>query len=204
MGIIKVFAPLYLIFVIMPYIAYYSVSVFGVNVMVKELINDINQNTILIGALIWPYALLSEHISGTGNEVLFMRKRNKLLRALCPNIIYLVILIPYFLYLKYLLEYTNKEIILEYSRCAISATFIIALLYLLLLLVGSAFTTSIIVVGYITICAFSGNSGQVWNFYIKSNMTYKLLTQHYICFLIAGIIMYVVGMVLNRKYWKYY
>ena len=189
--------PLFFTLIVMPYIMYYCKEIYQDEYLVRQIMLVINQVIIPVIALCWPFALLAESVSGTGNELLFIKNRNKLVIILVASFIYFALLIPYFLYYQKILNYTSKEVGLQYIKIIIGGLLLISILYFISFATGSINIASAIVILYIILCTFSGSKSEVWNYY---NGITKSRYYGFVCIIIF---LYGVGYILNRKYEKY-
>ncbi|MBE5963916.1 MAG: hypothetical protein E7252_03120 [Lachnospira sp.] len=96
-----------------------------------------------------------------------------------------------------ILNYTSKEVGLQYIKIIIGGLLLISILYFISFATGSIHIASAIVILYIILCTFSGSKSEVWNYY---NGITKSRYYGFVCIIIF---LYGVGYILNRKYEKY-
>ncbi|MCR5517523.1 MAG: hypothetical protein K6F17_03020 [Lachnospiraceae bacterium] len=152
-------------------------------------------------AVWWPVLFSYESMVSKGNELLYVKNRNKLGYYLLALVIYCVCVIPAYMIM-------NKEIwemnaLCEYVRFVIGCMFFVSLFYMLNYVTGKYILSTIVCAAYALSFLFFDTNKSLMLVYCEGIADWKLIRDHYLFYLVVSVVMFAVGYVFNRNSEKY-
>jgi len=165
--------------------------------LARQSLANISQIICPVVVLAWPFDLSQEILCGRGNELLYLQKRIKIHAYLIPIVLYLIILIPSGILINMLYDYKNFP--LECARIAIQVFLIMGLYYMMSYASNNFMVGNIVVLAYVYISASNCGVKQYYSYICNSLMTKKLFFDRYYLYIVAGLLLFVIGIYKNRN-----
>ena len=197
------FIPLFIIYVLIPFISYLNIKTLGVEVSFT-LVMDTAQMLIPITSTWWMFCVLKEYIEGEGNELLYAYENVRKTKILDILLIYIWYCLHIaLLFIVYSFLYDN--VFIEYIRIIIQSFVLTAAYYFLIYAFKSTSISYMFILTYYMMSLFFSKDTifeSVDIFSTKENMSMYLFEDKYFCVLLVGIILLILGIWKNKYYYK--
>jgi hypothetical protein len=197
------FIPLAVMYIFIPVSNCLNIKAFGVEVS-YSLIMDTAQMLIPITSTWWIFCILKEYVDGDGNELLYVYENIKKTKAYDVLLVFawycLHIAVLFFIYSLF---YNN--IFLEYIRIIIQSFVFISAFYCFAYLFKSTSISYMFVLAYYMMALFFSKDTMFESVNIFSTnqmMSINILTTEYIYVVLAGLVLFTLGILKNKQYFK--